>query len=166
MCNLTRNIPLDCQDSVGGIKELKLRKLPTTSDVTLTSANVVSAITTSGWYKYEFNPETASFTENQTTSDTNGSVFYAQSVTLMLHKLSSALRNEIRLLAIMRVQIVIQDRNNRYWLIGLNNGLRSSGSAQTGQAMGDMNGYNLTFAGNQELSAVEVTSAIYATLVN
>lgn len=166
MCNLTTNITLDCQDSVGGIKELKLRKLPTTNDITLTSANVVSAVTTSGWYSYAFNPETAAFTETETISDTNGSRFYDQSLTLMLHKLSTITRNELRILTTMRLQVVVVDRNGKSWVLGYNNGLVKSGTAQTGQAMGDMNGYNLTIAGKQELPMIEMTAATYATLTN
>jgi len=164
MCNLTTNITVDCRNSVGGIKELKLRKHPSTNDITLTSANVVSAIATSGWYKYEFRPETASFTETETENDVNGTVFYEQVLNVMLHKLNTTTRNELRILAQARLDVVVADRNGKYWLLGWNNGLTKSGTAVTGQAMGDMNGYTLVFTGKEELSMVEITSATYATL--
>lgn len=166
MCNLTRNITIDCRDSVGGIKELKLRKHPSTNDITLTSANVVSAITTSGWFKYEFRPETASFNETETENDVNGTVFYEQNLSVMIHKLTTTLRNEFRILTQSRLDVVILDRNNKYWLLGWNNGLTKSGSAATGQGMGDMNGYTLTLIGKEELPMVEVTSTTYNTLVS
>ena len=164
MCNLTTNIAVDCRDSVGGVKELKIRKQPATQDATLTSANVVSAITTSGWYKYDFRPETCSFTETETENDVNGTVFYEPAVTVMLHKLDTTKRNELRVLAQARTQIALLDRNGKYWLIGRNNGLTKSGTAATGQAMGDMNGYTLNFAGKEEVPVVEITKAIYDTL--
>lgn len=166
MCNLTRNITIDCRDSVGGIKELKLRKHPSTSDITLTSANVVSSIGTSGWFKYEFRPETASFTETETENDVNGTVFYEPNLSVMIHKLTTTLRNEFRILTQSRLDVVVLDRNGKYWLLGWNNGLTKSGSAATGQGMGDMNGYTLTLIGKEELPMVEVTSTTYNTLVS
>jgi hypothetical protein len=165
MCNLTRNITIDCRDSVGGIKELKLRKHPSVNDIVLTSANVVSTVTTSGWFKYEFRPETAAFTETETENDVNGTVFYEQSLTLMIHKLTTTLRNEFRILAQSRLDVVVVDRNNKSWLLGWNNGLTKSGTAATGQAMGDMNGYTLTLLGKEESPMVEVLAATYNTLV-
>lgn len=166
MCNLTTNITLDCRDSVGGIKELKLRKHPSTLDVVTTSANVVSTITTSGWYKYEFLPETANFTETETENAQNGTVFYDQVLNVMLSKLSTTKRNELRILAQSRLDVVVVDRNGVSWLLGWNNGMTKSGTAATGQAMGDMNGYTLVLTGKEEDPMLEVPSAIYATLVN
>lgn len=166
MCNLTTNITLDCRDSVGGIKELKLRKHPSTLDVVTTSANVVSTITTSGWYKYEFLPETANFTETETENAQNGTVFYDQVLNVMLSKLSTTKRNELRILAQSRLDVVVVDRNGVSWLLGWNNGMTKSGTAATGQAMGDMNGYTLVLTGKEEDPMLEVPSAIYVTLVN
>lgn len=166
MCNLTTNITLDCRDSVGGIKELKLRKHPSILDVVTTSANVVSTITTSGWYKYEFLPETANFTETETENAQNGTVFYDQVLNVMLSKLSTTKRNELRILAQSRLDVVVVDRNGVSWLLGWNNGMTKSGTAATGQAMGDMNGYTLVLTGKEEDPMLEVPSAIYVTLVN
>lgn len=164
MCNLTTNITIDCRDSVGGIKELKLRKHPTTADVTLTSANAVASVTTSGWYHYAFRPETANFLETENENDANGTVFYDQVVNMMIHKLSTSQRNEFRILAQSRLDVVVLDRNGKYWLLGWNNGVTKSGTAATGQAMGDMNGYTLVLTGKEELPMVEMSSVIYATL--
>ena len=166
MCNLTTNITIDCRNSVGGIKELKLRKHPSASDVVTTSANVVSSITTSGWYKYDFLPETASFTETETPNDQNGTVFYEQALNIMLSKLSTTKRNELRIFAQSRLDVVVVDRNGVNWLIGWNNGVTKSGTSATGQAMGDMNGYTLVFAGKEEAPMIEVPSAVYTTMVN
>lgn len=166
MCNLTTNITLDCRDSVGGIKELKLRKHPSILDVVTTSANVVSTITTSGWYKYEFLPETANFTETETENAQNGTVFYDQVLNVMLSKLSTTKRNELRILAQSRLDVVVVDRNGVSWLLGWNNGMTKSGTAASGQAMGDMNGYTLVLTGKEEDPMLEVPSAIYATLAN
>jgi hypothetical protein len=164
MCNLTTGFTIDCRNSVGGIKELKLRKHPSTNDVVQTSANVVSALTTSGWYKYEFLPETASFTETETPNDVNGTTFYEQALNIMINKLSTTKRNELRILAQARLDVVIVDRNGVNWLLGSNNGMTKSGTAATGQGMGDMNGYTLVFAGKEERPMIEVPNGIYATL--
>lgn len=162
-CALTQGYTLDCRDSVGGIKEIKIGTFGTHA-VTATTGSA-STLTTSGWYKYELRPETGDFTEVENENDANGTVFYEPTVSIVASKMSATLRNEMRLLVQNRLMVAIADQNGKYWLTGWCNGLTKKGSAKTGKAMADMNGYEITLSGKENLPMLEISSAIYATLV-
>ena len=73
---------------------------------------------------------------------------------LTLPKLSATDTKEIKLLAASRPQIIVQDYNNNYMVVGLDNGADvSGGTIVTGTAMGDMSGYTLVFSGMETAPA-------------
>ena len=168
-CALTQGYTLDCKDSLGGIKALWLIAHANVSSVTEASG-IVSAITKASgkvFYKYELVKNTGALTETITASVENGTVFYAQELSVVLNKLQANTRNEILLLAKNTLMAVVQDANDKYWLLGRYTGLDvTGGTAATGTAQGDRNGYTLTFTGGEKELAPEVSSSIIAGLVS
>lgn len=166
-CALTQGYTLSCKDSIGGIKAVWFIPYSNVSSVTEASG-IVSAITKGAgkvFYKYELVKNTGSLTETVTASVENGSVFYAPELTIVLNKLQANTRNEILLLAKNNLMAVVQDSNSKYWLLGKINGLDiTGGTAATGTAQGDRNGYELTFSGGEPELAPEVNSGIIAGL--
>lgn len=166
-CVLTQGYTLDCKDSLGGIKTLWLINHANVTAVTEASG-IVSAITkaaTKVFYKYELVKNTGALTETITASVENGTVFYAQELSIVLNKLQANTRNEILLLAQSTLMAVVQDANDKYWLLGRVQGVDvTGGTAATGTAQGDRNGYALTFTGSEKQLAPEVTSGIIAGL--
>jgi hypothetical protein len=138
--------------------------------VAVTSGNVVSGITTTGstkFYKYELPKQTSQFTETVNPSTENGTIFYQQDLQVILNKMNANLRNELRLLGQNRLMAIVTDRNDTYWLLGSRNGLElSAGTSQTGTAMGDRNGYDVTFTALEEVPMLSVDSTIIAALTN
>lgn len=134
------------------------------------ASGIVSAITKAAgkvFYKYELVKNTGSLTETITSSVENGTVFYAQELSIVLNKLQANTRNEILLLAQSTLMVVVQDANDKYWLLGKLQGLDvTGGTAATGTAQGDRNGYTLTFTGGEKQLAPEVNSGIIAGLVS
>jgi hypothetical protein len=168
-CVLTQGYTLDCRESMGGIKAMWLIAHTNVSSVTEASG-IVSGITKGAgkvFYKYELVKNTGSITETVTASVENGSVFYAQELSVVLNKLQANTRNEILLLAKNTLMVVVQDANDKYWLLGRYTGLDlTGGTAATGTALGDRNGYTLTFSGGEKELAPEVDSSIIAGLVS
>lgn len=168
-CALTSGYTLDCKDSLGGIKAVWFIEHANVSSVTEASG-VVTAITKGAgkvFYKYELVRNTSSLTENITASVENGTVFYAQELSVILNKMQASTRNEILLLAKNVLMAVVQDSNGKYWLLGKTNGIDiTGGSSATGTAQGDRNGYTLTFTGGEPALAPEVTSGIIAGLTS
>ena len=168
-CALTQGYTLDCKDSLGGIKAVWLIAHANVSSVTEASG-IVSAITKASgkvFYKYELVKNTGALTETITASVENGTVFYAQELSVVLNKLQANTRNEILLLAKNTLMAVVQDANDKYWLLGRYTGLDvTGGTAATGTAQGDRSGYTLTFTGGEKELAPEVASGVIAGLVS
>ena len=153
---------LACKDSVGGIKAVIFvpndssnKIVAATTDSTTGAIDSLSA-DVAGAYKYELKG-TSSLEETITASADNGTVFYEQALNLTLPKLSATDTKEIKLLAASRPQIVVQDYNNNYMVVGLENGADvSGGTIVTGAAMGDMSGYTLVFSGMETAPASHI----------
>jgi len=170
-CALTTGYKLGCRDSVGGITEIRLAPFTAVTSIVTNASSQVTTITgsvgsgttgagVSGFYKYELPKGVGQFTETINASTENGTVFYQQEATLIINKLQQAVRNELRLVTTARMMAIVKDRNGKYWLLGKNNGIEvSAGTSQTGTAMGDRSGYELTLTGMEEEPCVEVTAA-------
>lgn len=160
---------MDCKESLGGIKAVWLIAHANVSSVTEASG-IVSAITKGAgkvFYKYELVKNTGALTETITASVENGTVFYAQEMSIVLNKLQANTRNEILLLAKNTLMAVVQDANDKYWLVGRYQGLDiTGGTAATGTAQGDRSGYTLTFTGGEKELAPEVASGVIAGLTS
>ena len=100
-CALTQGYTLDCRDSLGGITEVYFIEAGNVSSITEASGVVSAIVKGSGkvFRKYELVPGTSSLTENINASVVNGTVFYAQELSIVLNKLQANTRNEILLLA-------------------------------------------------------------------
>ena len=111
---------------------------------------------------------TSDFSEAISSTPENGTVFYEQTVNATFFKLQSATRNQVRVLAKNPDLKVIVETNNgsqdgvgRYWLLGEENGIQLlSGTGQTGTAFGDLNGYTLTFTGQEPEPASELSGSL------
>lgn len=168
-CALTQGYVLDCKDSLGGLKSVLFIEAGNITALTEASG-VVTAITLAvgkTFYKYDLVKETSSFTETVTASVQNGTVFYAQELTIILNKLQANTRNEILLLAQNSLVAIAEDRNGKYWMLGKDGGLDiTGGTAASGVATGDRSGYELTFSGQEKQLAPEVSSAIISGLLD
>ena len=162
-CALTQGYRLGCRDSAGGVKSAYFIELENVTGVT-SASGIVSAIGKANnkrFWKYNLQRATAGAEETITGDSANGTVFYAQSLNIVLNKMQAATRNEIILLDQNHLMVVIEDRNGKYWLYGQTNGLElSSGKSGTGTALGDRNGYELTFTGEEPALALEVSSGV------
>lgn len=167
-CALTTSISQGCKDSVGGIKRIYVTELANKATLTKVSG-VVTAFTlasTKRFWVYDFEKETAEATETITTSQDNGTTFYAQEVKIRLNKRDTVKRNEIKLLAVNNCMVIVLDKNGVYWLCGEDGGLSlMTSTSPLGKAMGDFNGFDLVLGGNEPDSMIEVTGSLIASLI-
>lgn len=166
-CALTQDYSFGCDVGAGGLKELYLIELENIDSITESSGTVTAITKLSGkiFRKYQLVQDTATAEETLTGNLQNGTLYYAQKATVVINKQNVAMRNEILLLAKNRLVIVTVDNNDTYRLYGWDQGLRlNEGSAATGTAWGDRNGYTLTFSGNQRELALFVQSSVLDTL--
>jgi len=164
-CVLTQGFTLDCRDSIGGVKAVWFIAHANVTAVTQASGVVTAITDTANWYKYNLIKNTASLTENITGTVENVTVQYAPELNIIINKMQANTSNEILLIAQNTLMAIVQDQNNKYWLIGLQNGVDlTTGSSTTGVAGGDRNGYSLTFTGAEPALAPEVQASVISTL--
>ena len=167
-CILDTGIQIGCVDSIAGIRRVLIANFNETAVFT-EAAGIVTAIAYTSpaetFYQFKFLPQTANLGQEGAHSLENGTVFYTQTVSMQFHKLDTAKRNAILLLAKLNSHVIVEDQNGTYWLVGRTNAAYVSAStANTGQAYGDLSGFTVALTALEPQLAIEVTSAAIATL--
>lgn len=162
-CELSTGFTLDCKDGIGGIKQIVLVDKANVDSFSFDASEVVTLIvgpSACELFTYELPTQTGSFEETINFNRDAGTIFYTQTVNVMLNKLSSAKRLELQNVATARVIVFVQDTNNNWWAVGYEYGADlSTGTAATGTALGDMNGYTLAFVHETPKRAYKLSGA-------
>lgn len=163
-CELTTGVGIGCKESSGGIKEIYIAVKDSTAAATQNVTGMVTSLTIGGsWYKYTPRVGTSNFMDKPKSNRQAGTAHYEQSVTLVLTKMEQAKRNEIILLAKANMWVIGKDQNDRYWLLGQDNGIELADSeGGTGTNLEEMNGYTLNFEGKEPEPAPEVLYAAFS----
>ena len=166
-CALTSGYSLDCKDSSGGIVEVYFIEKANVSSIA-TASGVVTGITkaaTKRFWKYELPKETGSFSSNPQPSQENGTLFFEQTLTIVVNKLTTAVNTELKLLAQNVLIAVVKDNNGIFWMLGKDRGIDMGASTSgSGTAYGDRSGYQLEFMGKEPDGLIEVNSSVAAAL--
>ena len=161
-CELSTGFTLDCKDGIGGIKQIVLVD-QSIVEFDLDANEVVTEIigvVSGDLYTYELPTQTGSFEETIIFNRDAGTIFYTQTVNVMLNKLSAAKRLELQNVAQARVVVFVQDTNNNWWAVGYEYGADlSTSTAATGATLGDMNGYTLAFVHESAKRAYKLDGA-------
>ena len=166
-CDITSGFELGCRDNAGGIRNLYILSGSVTT-VTGADAGLITGLTGSGeFFKFELFRQTSDYTEAISSTPENGTVFYEQTVNATFFKMQSATRNQVRVLAKNPDLKIIVETNNgsvdgigKFFYVGQENGAQLlNGTAQTGTAFGDLNGYSLTFTGQEPEPASEISGS-------
>lgn len=162
-CLIDSGYDLGCRDNVGGIQLAYIGNFSTDQSYTLGTASGTSAtdvivgVTGSSlttYYTFNQEVEVGEFNQEGQFSTENGTVFFIQTLTLMMHKNDADLRSKLLLLSQGHLSIIVKDQRGAHWLLGFNNGCRVvTGSQNTGKAFGDMNGVTITFEGREPAPA-------------
>lgn len=162
-CFISTGYTLDCRtSSTGGIKTMWVLgdSGNTITGYTVTNSEVSAIGGTGTWYKFELPKQSSSLTETLGVNTTSQSVTFQPEIVVNLPKLQTQLRDVfVDLVSQNEIYALIEDNNNRYWLVGLDNGLQvTAGSLATGLAYTDLNGASaLTMTGGEPTSIREVT---------
>lgn len=143
-----------CKDSMGGLKEVYIIKHDYITSVTVGTGNMITAISTKTlasstdpekFKTYQFRKQTSSFSSNLTSDETVGTFSVQTDLSLQFTKMTTLKSTELMGILLEGLAVIVKDQNNKYWYLGYDNYVyASSGTAQSGTAIGDLNGYNIT----------------------
>ena len=143
-------IEVSCEGSAGGIKRVLVAPRDSINKPAISSADtiVASAITAveSGvtFVEYKFRPQTGSLTSTSSIDAAIGSSSVESTLSLQFTRMETAKRVAIQQAVSAGSVAICIDYNNKAWYLGFDMPMyASNATAQTGQAISDLNGYTL-----------------------
>ena len=148
-CDLTGGRLRPCKDVVGGIRQIHFVNYGDLGTVTVADDQITDASGSFTYYTYDVKGN-SSLETNITSSIDNGTTYFEQVVNLTFPKLTKEDNKELKLMAYGRPHVFVETYNGDVMCVGLENGADvTAGTAVTGAAMGDLNGYTLTLTANE-----------------
>ena len=165
-CYISSGIALGCSDGIGGIKKVYIvGGVGEVTGFTYSASGAITGATSSTGttlYGFEVKRNTSSLSQNVTKSFENGTIFFEQVLTIVAYYYDQDKRNLLKTLSQNdQIQIVAIDQNDVQYMLGQVNGMfLSGGSAATGTALGDRNGFEFVFTGQEQEPARVITGAL------
>jgi hypothetical protein len=162
-CDIANGRLEQCKDSISGLQAIYFVNYGSfnpdpapsgdvTYSATLGLEDLITGIASMGLtdiYKYELKGANSFETAIQTSRD-NGTTFFEQTLTVQFKRQDAVTHKNIKMLAYGRPQIIVRTNGNQFFLAGLFRGMdASAGTISSGTALGDFNGYGLTFMGQE-----------------
>jgi hypothetical protein len=166
-CNLTQGRAIDCRNNTGGIEEVLIANFENVQIGTV-AAGVITAMTQTAatdFYRYNLEKENGSLIETHTGSLENGTNFYDSVLDFNTKNLTAAENEELTLLDQAQLFVIVKDMNDKYWTVGAYYAAdKLTGTAVTGAAFGDHNGYTYSITSKEAKRMLEVDSTVIAGL--
>jgi len=154
-CSLTitgRAFP--CKTGVGGIKRVWVSAYADQDWTAIANGAVTGVTTGQTLFGFELTKNSGSLQQTVNSSIENGTVFFEQTLTMVMPLIDASSNDELYELMKGRLSVLVQDANDNLLIMGYNEGVEvSGGDVGTGTAKGDLNGYNLTFVAHEPLPA-------------
>ena len=170
-CYISSGVALGCSDGIGGIKKIYIvggtgSTIGGVTGVTVngTDGPITGATLAPGTaiYGFELKRNTSSLSQNTTKNFENGTIYWEQVLTAVFYKYDQDKRNQLKILGQNdKLQVIAVDQNDvQYWLGQTNGMYLSGGSAATGTAYGDRNGFEMIFTGQEPQPANVISGTI------
>jgi hypothetical protein len=124
-----------CTNGKGGIKSVILFPLGNVTNSGIT-ANEVTTLTVSGEvFQYKLKSNLSSYTAPISVNKDNGTLFYTQTLTMILASDTKELRSEIHLLAQNEVVCLVEKASGEYVALGFGEGLQIGDGSSYGSGV-------------------------------
>jgi hypothetical protein len=170
-CKLTNGRGLSCKDAIGGIQAVYFinndtatfeTDSPDYTEITKMDDGDTTTPAAVDVFKYAVEGTGNSFTWKTVSSRDNGTTYVEQTLNLSLLKLDKESNKQIKMLAYGRPQVIVHDYQGNAWLMGFLKGADlQDATAETGDAMGDKNGYTLVLMANEKFAPLAITGSTY-----
>lgn len=157
-----------CTNGKGGIKSALLFPVSAISLPITLSSNQITAMTVTGeTFLYKLKSNLSGYTAPIKVNKENGTLWYEQTLTMILASDTKELRSEIHLLAQNEVCALVEKADGTIVALGLEEGLQvnDGGDYTSGVAKSDRNGHTIVLAGLENNEVPDVLASVYATLL-
>lgn len=166
-CEALTGIVKDCDSSLGGVKRFWAICFDKTSKINLTIKNnqITNLIDGQGdvgeWKSYVVNEDTSYVTQTFAYDRSVGNRYWDTEIFMQFAHLTLAKQIEIDALTKSDVWIVVQDKNNDFWLLGDTDDwvYATAATVETGTAITDLNGYTITWSYQSKIPMYSIDPA-------
>lgn len=149
-CELTRGFTLDCNEGVGGVKDIYLANWSSFDGSVVVTNGVITTLPTADVFRYQPNRNTGALTITPTSNLENGTLYYMHVIEMTLGKLAVNKKEELELLSKAKVVAFVRLFDDNILMCGRTDGMfLTAGTYQSGKAKGDLNGYTLTLTAEE-----------------
>ena len=130
--------------------------------------NEITAITVTGeTYLYKLKSNLSSYTAPIKVNKDNGTLWYEQTLTMILSSDTKELRSEIHLLAQNEICALVEKADGTIVALGLEEGLQvnDGGDYTSGTVKSDRNGHTIVLFGMENNEVPDVAAGVYTTLL-
>jgi len=157
---------LACKGLIGGLKNVYFINSGNSFDLSSDDSIAHTEFTGVNTFQYALNRD-SSLTQNIQATRENGTVVFEQVLELTLLQITKEDNHQLKLLSFGRPQVVVEDYNGNFLLVGREHGADvTGGTIVTGTAMGDFSGYTLTLTAMERTPANSIVGAFLDVISN
>lgn len=158
------NIPMVCEHSRGGIKEIILTNYAD-DNFSYDSGGTITGISSSvTWYRVCVRENTSYLTGTLNIDEANDIHFYENELQVVLNKLNATTRAKLNALSYAQLSAIITDANGVHHVLGDKHPASMSASTyETGTNKTDGSKYTVTIKGDTDDIAPIISDELYAT---
>ena len=155
-----------CTNGKGGIKSVLL--FPVSAATSTVVDNVVTVLTVTGeTFLYKLKSNLSSYAAPIKVNKDNGTLWYEQTLTMILASDTKDLRSQIHLLAQNEIVALVEKADGTVVALGLDEGVQvnDGGDYTSGTVKSDRNGHTIVLFGMENNEVPDVDGTVYATLL-
>ena len=169
-CEISHGRVEECKDSVSGLKAIYIINYDDLNEdnATFDTGTTDEEDELVSWtpaaplsmYKYELKSTANALNTTINASRDNGTTFFSQELVVNLKRQDVVTHKQVKLLAYGRPRIIARSMTDQFFMLGFAQGCDvSAGTIGSGAALGDFNGYQLTFTAEEELPPLFIDAA-------
>jgi len=167
-CNMTSGYnDRTCTNGKGGIKSVLFFPVDNISSSTKTANEITALSVTGETFHYKLKSNLSSYTAPIQRSEENGTLWYDQSLSMVLNSDNKDLRSAIHLLAQNELGCMVEKADGTYVLLGEGEGLKVADANEytSGVSKSDRNGHLIVLNGMENDEIADVEASVAATLI-
>lgn len=156
-----------CTNGKGGIKSVLMFPVANWSASTI-AANEITALTVTGeTFHYKLKSNLSSYTAPVKRNEENGTLWYEQSLTMILNADTKELRSSIHALAQNELACMVEKADGTFVMLGFNEGMKVGDGNEygSGVAKSDRNGHQIVLSSLENDEVPDVDSTLASTLI-